>query len=58
MHELDDITGNIIDAAMRIHRVLGPGLFESVYEAVLAREIAKRGFRVERQKSVVEHDRI
>ena len=57
MHELDDITGNIIDAAMRIHRELGPGLLESVYEAVLAREIAKQGFRVERQKSVrIEYD--
>ena len=33
--ELDDITGAIVDAALRIHRDLGPGLLESVYEAVL-----------------------
>jgi hypothetical protein len=33
MRELDDITGNIVDASLRIHRALGPGLLESVYEA-------------------------
>ena len=48
---LDDITGNIIDASMKIHRDLGPGLLESVYEALLARELERRGFRVERQTS-------
>lgn len=38
---LDDITGNIIDASMKIHRDLGPGLLESVYEELLARELAR-----------------
>lgn len=52
MKELDDITGNIVDAALNIHRELGPGLLESVYEAVLARDLVRRGFRVERQKFV------
>jgi iron complex transport system substrate-binding protein len=52
MKELDDVTGNIVDAALRIHRGLGPGLLESVYETVLARELARRGFGVERQKVV------
>jgi GxxExxY protein len=57
MHALDDITGNIIDAAMRIHRELGPGLLESVYEIVLAREVERRQFRVERQRPVrIEYD--
>lgn len=37
---------------MRIHSKLGPGLFESVYETVLARELARRGLFVERQKPV------
>jgi len=50
--ELDDITGAVVDAAMKIHQGLGPGLLESVYEAVLARELERRGFRVERQKVV------
>ena len=52
MRELDDITGAIVDAALRIHRDLGPGLLESVYEAVLARALERRSLRVERQVSV------
>src|SRR5687767_10989580 len=52
MHELDDITGAVIDAAINIHRELGPGLLESVYELVLAHEVERRGFRVERQRAV------
>ena len=39
----------IVDAAMQVHREMGPGLFESVYEAVMAFELADRGLRVERQ---------
>jgi iron complex transport system substrate-binding protein len=52
MSELDDVTGDIVDAAFGIHRGLGPGLLESVYEAVLAGELGRRGLRVERQKMV------
>ena len=37
--DLDTITGGIIDAAIQIHRDLGPGLLESVYEALLARSL-------------------
>ena len=50
--DLDDITGAIVDASLRIHRELGPGLLESVYEAVLARALEERGFQVDRQKRV------
>jgi iron complex transport system substrate-binding protein len=49
---LDDVTGAIVDAAFKIHTALGPGLLESVYETVLARDLARRGFRVTRQHSV------
>jgi iron complex transport system substrate-binding protein len=49
---LDEITGAIVDAAVRLHQGLGPGLLESVYEALLAKELTRRGFRVERQKPV------
>jgi GxxExxY protein len=49
---LDDITGEIVDAAYNLHRNLGPGLLESVYEAILARDLERRSFAVERQKSV------
>lgn len=52
MRELDDITGGIVDASLRIHRDLGPGLLESVYEAVLARALHRRGFQVERQQAI------
>lgn len=52
MGDLDDITGAIVDASLRIHRDLGPGLLESVYEVVLARALERRGFHVERQRFV------
>ena len=41
-----------MDAALRIHRELGPGLLESVYEAILARALENRGFRVDRQRAI------
>lgn len=50
--ELDVVTGTIVDAALKIHQTLGPGLLESVYEVVLADALRKRGLRVERQVSV------
>ncbi len=46
------ITGQIINAALRIHSKLGPGLLESVYERILARDLARLGYYVERQKPV------
>lgn len=52
MKELDDITGEIIDAALKIHQGLGPGLLESVYESVLSKTLEKRGLKVERQKPI------
>lgn len=45
----NEITGEIIDAAIKVHRHLGPGLLESAYEAVLAYELRKRGLKVETQ---------
>jgi len=52
MQEIDDITGLIVDTAYKLHRGLGPGLLESVYEAVLARDLERHGLKVERQKIV------
>jgi GxxExxY protein len=46
---LNEISGNIIGAAMRVHSVLGPGLFENVYELCLAYDLEKSGFGVRRQ---------
>ena len=45
MHE-NDISGVIIDCAVKIHKHLGPGLLESVYQAALAYELRKRGLEV------------
>jgi GxxExxY protein len=42
----------VVDAAVKVHRELGPGLLETVYEVVLARELEKRGLGVERQVPV------
>ena len=42
--EINEITGEIIDASIKIHKQLGPGLLESVYEEVLHYELTKRGF--------------
>jgi hypothetical protein len=52
VRDLDGITGAIIDASLHIHRDVGPRLLESVYEAVLARTMARQRFRVERQKAI------
>ena len=47
---LNGITEVIIGGAIQVHRVLGPGLLESAYEACLAFELKKRGLRIEEQK--------
>jgi GxxExxY protein len=46
----NQITEQIIGAAIEVHRALGPGLLESAYEACLAFELAQRDLKVERQK--------
>ncbi len=48
----DTPTGRIIEAAIKIHRKLGPGLLESAYEACLAYELEQFGRQVQRQKAV------
>jgi GxxExxY protein len=47
---LNGITEAIIGGAIQVHRVLGPGLLESAYEACLAFELKKRGLGIEQQK--------
>ena len=48
----NEIAREIVDAAFHIHSKMGPGLFESVYEVILAHELGQRGFKVARQVSV------
>lgn len=47
--EINDITAEILDASIKVHSSLVPGLLESVYEEVLAYELGVRGMMVERQ---------
>jgi GxxExxY protein len=47
--ELNALSGQILDAAIEVHRILGPGLFESVYEHCLVVELKRRGVEVKRQ---------
>ncbi|MGE0405580.1 MAG: GxxExxY protein [Candidatus Korobacteraceae bacterium] len=47
-----EVSKIVIDAALKVHTVLGPGLLESTYETCLAQELTTRGCRVERQLPV------
>ena len=51
----NEVAQRVVDAAFHIHKTLGPGLFESVYQMVLAHELKKRGLRFERQKLITVH---
>ena len=52
MRPIDEVSGDVVDAALRLHRDLGPGLLESVYEALLAGQLGRLGYRVDRQKAI------
>ncbi|HYJ29116.1 MAG TPA: GxxExxY protein [Allosphingosinicella sp.] len=52
MKDIDEITGDVLDVALRLHRELGPGLLESVYESLLAARLSAMGYRVDRQKLI------
>ena len=55
--EIDQISGDVLDVALRMHRELGPGLLESVYEMIMAAKLAAMGYQVERQRPVdIEYD--
>ena len=47
--ETEALASKAVEAAFRVHRAMGPGLLESVYELALAHELAQRGLSVERQ---------
>lgn len=50
--KVNELTEQIIGAAIEVHRALGPGLLESTYEACLVHELADRKLRAERQKAL------
>ena len=49
---INDISGQVVDAAIHVHKRLGRGLLESAYQACLASELRKRGLHVETQVEV------
>ena len=50
--DINDLTGQVIGAAIEVHKVLGPGLLESTYESCLCVELEKRNIPYERQKQL------
>ena len=48
----DELTEKVIGAAIEVHRILGPGLLESIYEEALCHELQLRGIACERQKEI------
>jgi iron complex transport system substrate-binding protein len=50
--DIETLAREVVDCAYGLHRELGPGLLESVYEALFAKRIEQRGFHVERQKPI------
>jgi iron complex transport system substrate-binding protein len=57
MRDVETISADVVDAALHLHRDLGPGLLESVYETILAAKLASRGYVVSRQQAVdIEYD--
>lgn len=51
----NEISGQVVNAAMKVHTPLGPGLLESAYETCLAYELRERGLVVERQETLSVH---
>jgi GxxExxY protein len=52
MKPVEEITGDVLDVALRLHRELGPGLLESAYEALLAARLEQLGYKVGRQQAI------
>ena len=52
MRDIEEITGDVLNLSIRLHRELGPGLLESVYETILAAQLTRKGYSVERQRPV------
>ena len=50
--ELNQITGQIVQSAIRVHSILGPGLLESAYRACLRHDLSRKGLHVESEVPV------
>jgi iron complex transport system substrate-binding protein len=52
MERLDQIAADVVDASVKLHMALGPGLLESVYTVLLAKKLEEHGYQVEREVAV------
>ena len=52
VRDIDEVSGDVLDVSFRLHRELGPGLLETVYEVVLAAKLQQMGYEVARQEPV------
>ncbi len=52
MRDLEAVARDAVDSALLLHREIGPGLLESVYETLLAAELSRRGYGVVRQQPI------
>jgi iron complex transport system substrate-binding protein len=50
--DIEEISGDVVDVALRLHRKLGSGLLESVYETILAAKLTEMGYAVSRQRPI------
>jgi GxxExxY protein len=50
--DIEEVSGDVLDVALRLHRNLGPGLLETVYETVLAAKLVELGYPVARQRPI------
>jgi iron complex transport system substrate-binding protein len=55
MRDIEELARIAVDTGLSVHRALGPGLFESIYEAVLALELSRAGLPVVRQAPINLH---
>lgn len=56
--DLEELIRNVIGAAIEVHRDLGPGFLESIYEKALCHELSTRGIVFEQQKEILFRTRI
>ena len=57
MGSVEDLARLAVDTGFKIHKDLGPGLLESVYEIVMATQLSRLGLSIERQKAInIEYD--
>jgi len=52
LKDIDEISGEVLDVSIKLHRELGPGLMESVYESILGAKLERCGYSVDRQKPI------